>query len=91
MDARRRETGETETQTPMDTKNGFEARARTRRRKDRKKFFFKVISYDEGKGTGKCTHLYNLPQIREHLDRMYEWILVLTAFIYKMMHNHPKK
>ena len=55
----------------MDTKNGFEARARTRRRIDCKNIFSKVISYDEGKGTGKCTHLDNLPKIREHLDRMY--------------------
>ena len=54
-------------------------------------FFQKVISYDEGKGTGECTHLYNLPKIREHLDRMYEWIMVLTAFIDKMMHKPSKE
>ena len=76
----------------MDTKNGFEARVRKRRRKDRKNIFFpKVRSYDEGKGTGESTHLKNLPKIREHLDRMYEWIMVLTAFIDKMMHKPSKE
>ena len=41
MDARRRETRETETQTPMDTINGYDARARMRRRKDSKNIFSK--------------------------------------------------
>ena len=54
-------------------------------------FFQKVRIYNEGKCKGECTHLDNLPKIRDHWDRMYKWIMVLTAFIDKMMHKPSKE
>ena len=33
----------------------------------------------------------NLPDIRDHWDRMYEWIMVITAFIDKMKREQSKE
>ena len=54
-------------------------------------FFQKVRSYKEGKCKGKSTQLVNLPEIRDHWDRIYKWIMVLTAFIDKMKLEQSKK
>ena len=75
----------------MDTRNGYEARARREEEKIVRIFFQKVRSYDEGKCKGECTHLDNLPKLRDYWDRMYEWIMVLTAFIDKIRHKQSKE
>ena len=54
-------------------------------------FFQKVRSYKEGKCKGKSTQLVNLPEIRDHWDRIYKWIMVLTAFIDKMKLEQSKE
>ena len=54
-------------------------------------FFQKVRSYNEGKCKGECTNLDNFTRIRDHWDIMYEWIMVLTAFIDKMKHKPSKE
>ena len=53
-------------------------------------FFQKIRSYEEGKCKGKNTQLDNLPEIRDHWDRMYEWIIVLMIFIEKIKGEQSK-
>ena len=43
-----------------------------------------------GKCKGKIMQHDNLPEIRDHWDRMYEWIIVLMVFIDKMKHEQSK-
>ena len=74
----------------MNTKNRNKTRARTRRTRDSKNVFQKIISYEEGKCRGKSTQLDNLLELTEKWDRMYEWILVLMVFIDKMKHEQSK-
>ena len=53
-------------------------------------FFQKIKSYEKGKCKGKSTQLDKLPGIRDPWDRMYEWIIVLMAFIDKMKREQLK-
>ena len=53
-------------------------------------FFRKIRSYEEGKCKGKSIQLDNLPEIRDHWERMYEWIIVLIVFIDKMKREQSK-
>ena len=53
-------------------------------------FFQNIRSYEEGKCERKSTQLDNLPEIRDHWDRMYEWIIVLMVFTGEMKREQSK-